>query len=1156
MTNRLTTMTHSLLNTLLRFTVVSVFAITCNSAAFAQFQTGEVSGFVSDQHGATVPGAVVKVMNTETQTQHQALTDETGYYIFPNLMPGKYEISIEMPHFQKVQQSGVNVDAHAKVRIDATLEPKGVTETVTVAVSHTDVQRDSAVRAKTIERRDTQDLALNGRNPVNFVLLTPGVRGGPFNSFSPDDLGAIGFSINGSRLEENLITIDGGIAIRTRASGAIIGIPAVDAIQEMEIFTSNYLPEYGRSSGGQVRFITRSGTQDFHGSVFEFFRNSALDANSWGRNASNNPDIARKPAPFTFNQFGYDVGGPVYLPRRARQARHKMFFFWAQEWIVWRRFDTSIQTVPTMKMRQGDFSELLSPNNAFFGRPVFIRDPAKLGACNNTDQTACFPGNVIPSERLSPNGIALLRTFPLATPGFQRGAANYISQSPNPRDTRKDTLRIDYFLGNNHQLSFRGSLFNWDSVDAFRGAFPLARTDWRRPNRSAALSWTSQASPGLVNELTFAAAVDRVFINVFNNGQYQREQYGINYPYLFPGKEIDDKIPTVTISNFSTIDGGPYPSSSTGPIWTLSNNVTKLIGQHSVKGGVFIEYSGENDFDQINVQPVPGGTNNQNGRFEFTDTRSAGTGLAVANAALGLFTNYGEIGQRAYTPWRAWSTDLFVQDTWRARSNLTLEYGTRYSYWQPWHSLWGNIAMFDPAFYDPSQAAVIDPAGGFLVNPTFGSRFNGLVLPGHEWPQAAIGRVEAASDPRFQTLFHGLPEGLSKTHKNVFEPRAGLAYSFGENKNTVLRVAAGIFHNRVTVNDSTLLGGNAPIQFMTGVTNGLADAPAGATMMTFPLVVTMQDREFKHPTSYQYNLTFQRELPFRTTIDIAYVGRVGLYLQRERNINQLLPGTRQNNPGVNPDALRPYKGFGVIRLSENAGRSEYNGLQVSARRRFQNHFSFGIGYTLSRLTDDASNRRERLFNAYDAHSFEGISSDDRTHVLSLHYVYELPFKRQANALLKTALQGWQISGVGLVVSGQPLTVCRGDDDAGVGDSDCQPWNLVGATNVESPSFSRGRNVDQNFWFNPLAFARPAAGTFGNAGRNILRGPFFQSWDLAIFKTFSIGEGTRLQFRSEFFNFPNHPNLANPDTNPTSPNFGRVLSKAGERNVQFGLKLSF
>ena len=1145
-------------NLKLKLPIILVFLLSTilSSTAIAQFDKGQVSGFVHDGKDEAIQGAMVKIVNAATRTEYETVTADSGYFVFTNLMPGKYDVSVEMSGFKRYLQISVDVDAASKVRIDALLEPGGIAETITVTADAGITQRDSAQVATTVESREIQDLALNGRNPINLVLLAPGVRGGPFNSFNPDDVGAIGFSVNGSRLEENLITIDGVIATRTRASGAMIGVLNADTVQEVQILTSNYLPEFGRSSGGQVRFVTRSGGRDFHGGLFEFFRNSALDANSWGRNASNNPDLARKPAPFTYNQFGYHVGGPVYLPGKFNEGRESLFFFWAQEWIIWRRFDTSIQTVPTLKMRQGDFSELLSPNNPFFAQAVFIRDPLKPGDCNASEQTACFPGNIIPSARLSPNGIALLRTYPLPTTGFQRGTLNYITQSPNPRDTRKDTLRIDYLVNQNHQLSFRGSLFNWKSVDAFRGAFPLARTDWNRPNRSAALSLTSALSPSLINELTFGASADLVFINVFENGLYQRGQYGINYSYIFAGKEIEDKIPTVSISNFSTVDGGPYPASSTGPIYTLSNNLTKVTGQHTVKGGVFVEYSGENDFDQINVQPIPGGTNNQNGRFDFTNTRAGGSGLAVSNAALGLFTNYGEVGPRASTPWRAWSTDLFIQDTWKARPNLTLEYGTRYSYWQPWQSLWNNIAMFHPAFYDPGRAAVIDPVGGFLVNPTFENRFNGLVLPGNGWPRAAIGRVQAASDPQYQSLFHGLPRGFSQTHKNVFEPRVGLAYSLGKENNSVLRVGAGIFHNRVTLNDSTLLGGNAPIQFMTGVTDGGADAPTGATQKTFPLVVTMQDPVFKHPTSYQYNLTVQRELPASISVEIGYVGRIGLYLQRERNINQLLAGTRQGNPGINPDALRPYKGFGVIRLSENAGRSEYHGLQVNVGRRFHKGLAFGVVYSLSRLTDDASNRRERLFNAYDASGFRGISSDDRTHVFNLHYIYELPFWQKQNTVFKKMFGGWQISGVTLVVSGQPLTVCRGDDVAGVGDSECQPWDIVGDTKVPNPTFSEGRNVDQNFWFNPAAFAVPAPGKFGNAGRNILRGPNFQGWDIAVFKTFPISETTKVQFRSEFFNFLNHPNLTNPDTNPTSPTFGRVLSKAGQRNIQFGLKLDF
>jgi hypothetical protein len=376
------------------------------------------------------------------------------------------------------------------------------------------------------------------------------------------------------------------------------------------------------------------------------------------------------------------------------------------------------------------------------------------------------------------------------------------------------------------------------------------------------------------------------------------------------------------------------------------------------------------------------------------------------------------------------------------------------------------------------------------------------------------------------------------------------------NPKTVLRLGGGVFHTRITLNDSTLLGGNPPIQFKVGVTNGLADQPTGATRAEFPLIMTMQDLEFKHPTAYNWSVSLQRKLPFNLSADLTYVGRVGTHLQRERNINQLQPGTIQANPGVNVNALRPYLGFATIRLSENAGRSEYNGLQFSLDRRFTGGLGFGLAYTLSKLRDNGSDKRNLMFNAYDDSGYWGISNNDRTHVLAFHYLYELPFGRQQDTLLKKILGGWQLSGVTFFQSGAPFSVWRGDDIAGVGDTTSQPWNLVGDPKVSDPKFSLGRTVDQNFWFNPQAFAPPAAGTFGNAGRNILRGPWFQSWDAALFKNVPLGGSRRLQLRLEVFNFLNHPNLGDPNVDPRSADFGRILTKSSERNIQLGAKFSF
>jgi hypothetical protein len=1106
--------------------------------AHAQFDTGQISGFVRDAQGAVVPGATVRIINESTKIERSYVSDSSGYYVAPSLPPGNYQVVVELTGFKKAVRSGVKVDAAAKVAADAVLIPGGLEESVEVVAESTPLQVNTGQVSKTIESRQIQDLMINGRNPINLALLKPGVRGGSFNNFQPDSLTTGGFNINGGRSDENLITIDGAIATRTRSSGAIIGTLNVDTVQEIQVLTASYLPEYGRSSGGQIRFVTKSGGRDFRGQAYGFFRDEALDANSWTRNRSGLPREKT-----VFRQYGYDIGGPV--PGGFNKNRDKLFFFFAQEWIDNPREGTNTGTVPTELMRQGNFSELLDPGNRFFGRQIIVRDPVT---------GVPFPNNVIPAERLSPNGLALLRAYPAPTGFIGAGSANWIGTSPNPRDTRKDTLRLDWVPTNNNRVSIRGSLFHWVSVDAFRGTFPIARTDWSRPNETVAASWTSTLSPSLLNEATFGWSRDRVYIEVFRGTDaFLRSKAGINYPYIFPGKEIEDKVPTIDISNFSAVDGGPYPAFSQGPIWTFSDNLTWIKGRHTFKGGVFVEYSGEDDFDQINVAGQPGDTNNQNGRFEFRDrTVPGGTNVAIANAAMGLFTNYGEIGKRSRTDWRALAIDAFVQDSWKVKDDLTIEYGTRYAYWPPWEAKLNNIAHFDPRFYDPARAAVIDRSTGAILS---GDRFNGIVLPGGGFPADARGIVPAADDPQFAGLFHNLPEGFSETHKTVFQPRLGLAWSV--NPKTVLRIGAGVFHTRITLNDSTLLGGNPPIQFKVGVSNGSADRPGGTTAQNFPLVMTAQDPVFKHPTSYNWSFSAQRQLPWSIVADVAYVGRMGLHLQRERNLNQLQPGTIQANPGVNVAALRPYKGFGAIRLSENAGRSIYHGLQVGVERRFKSGLGFGMAYTLSRSRDNASDKRNIMFDTYDDRSFWGLSNYDRTHVFNFHYVYELPFWRNQDTTLKKILGGWQVSGVTFFQSGDLFSIRTGDDRAGVGDTNAQPWNQSGSPDISNPSFSQGRTVDQNLWFNPTVFTRAEPGTFGNSTRNVIRGPIRQSWDIALFKNVPLGGARRLQFRVEAFNFPNHPNLGNPNVTPTSADFGRVLGKTDDRrNIQLGVKLMF
>ncbi len=1121
------------------FVLVLVCAVLAAAPAAAQIDRGTIAGVVKDQQGGVVPGVTVTALSLQTQQPQTTVTDAGGFYTFPGLLPGRYDVSAELDGFKKASRTGVQLDAGGSLRIEFSLEPGAISETVTVTAEATPLQTDVAVR-KTVEAKDIELLSFSGRNPIGVPALKAGVVGGNFNNAGFAAFSNGGFSINGSRPDENTITVDGAVALRTRSAGTIIGIQNVDAVQEVQVLTANYMPEFGRASGGQIRFVTKSGSSRYTGNASFYWRDDTLQANTWARNRSTNP-ADWKPAPFDYKQYGYSVGGPI--PGSA--FKDKLFFFGAQEWVNFFQVATNTAVVPTAAMRNGDFSQLLGPN-PFYSSPQIIRDPL-------TGQP--FPGNIIPANRLSPNGIALMKLYPLPTPGFQQGTANLIQSSDNPQDQRKDNIRLDYRLNARNQLVFRWSGQVWTAIDAFRGTFPFARTDWDRPNKTMNINWTSTLRDNLVNEFTYAYSKDQVFIDVYTeSGLHKRSRTGINYPYIFPGKEIDDKIPTINIDTFTGIDGGPYPASSEGPIHVWANNTTWVKGRHTVKGGVSVEYSGEDDFDQINVNSIPGGTNNQNGQFEFRNSSSARSGLGIADMALGIFTNYAELGERAFTKWRALAADFFVQDSWTVNEKLTIQGGVRYALWPPWYSTTNNIANFDPRFYDRNNQAVISPTTGRIIS---GPRYNGIVLPGDGF-EGDGNQLQVAQNPAVLALFRGEPRGFSKTHYDLFEPRVGLSYKW--NDKTVLRASAGVFHNRVTLNDSTLLGGNPPFQPMVTVSNGNVDNPGGVGGASdLPFGMQGQDVEFKLPMSTLWSVGIQREIPGGIVVDLTYVGRRGKYQQRERNINQLPAGTLQANPGVNIAALRPYKGYGALRVSENSATSEYNSFQVSAERRYANGFKVSVAYTYGRSYDNGSDKRNVLWNSYDDSAFWGPSSFDRAHVTVISYIYDLPFWKDQSTLLHNLLGGWQISGSTFFRTGTPFSVTRTNDIAGVGDGgNGQPVDLVGDVNANTnQKFSAGNGLDTNYFFNPAAFANPAAGKFGNSTRNILRNPGDQQWDIAVFKNFRVTNTQRIQLRAEIFNFINQPNLSGPISDISNPNFGRVVTKDGSRrDIQLAIRYLF
>jgi len=837
------------------------FTLAFAAVGWAQFDYGQIAGFVRDASGGVIPGANVTARNEGTGEERKTTTNGDGYYVFPQLFVGLYSVNVEASGFKRFVKTRVVIDAEAKVSVDVAMTVGAVTEAVEVQASAAQVKTESADVGTTVDNKQIQNLTLNGRNPVYLAALTPGVAGGQgIGTFDPDSVSNGSFNINGGRADEYVVMIDGAVATRTRSSGSMLGAMDVDAVQEVQVLTADYSAEYGRASAGQIRFVTKSGGRGYHGDLIENFRNSALDANTWTRNHSPLAQIASGAAPYRFNQFGFDVGGPVFIPKHFNSDRNKLFVFVAEEWIKRRYETTNTGTVPSLAMRNGDFSELLNAANPFYSKVRTVTDP---------QSGAPFPGNVIPASRISHNGQALLNIMPQPVPGFHQGSADWIGSKSTHSDLRKDNFKVDYLITQNERLSVRGTNTPWHFNSPFEDTFGRMEEVWSRPNRIGAASLISTLSPTLVNELNFSANSDGK--GSIDFGSYctacLRSAYGVNYPLLFPGTKIaPEKVPSLRIQGMTTMDAGPYPGSWAGFVYGLTNTTTKIVGGHTIKWGVYLEHSGQNDFIQ-GTTAGPGQTVNQNGDFSFNDTGNPNTsGLAPANVILGNFDTYSEFGTKAYTPWVATSLDLFAQDSWKITRKLTLSYGLRWSLWPDWHSKWGNISEFLPQYYSLAGAPVVDPKGGFIVS---GNQYDGIVLPGNGVPSAEAGRVPALHSGQFTNLYHGLPDGLSPTQWKVFQPRFGLAYAF--TPKMALRGGIGAFANRTAINRDTALGGNPPFQLQESVINGSVDFPAGATQRAFPFTQTIQDPVFKVPTAWEWNTTFQREIGWGTTIEAGYV---------------------------------------------------------------------------------------------------------------------------------------------------------------------------------------------------------------------------------------------------------------------------------------------
>ncbi len=1106
--------------------LAAVVALAVHPAG-AQSTTGRISGTVTDSQGGVLPAVTVTVAQEGTGLTRTATTDQDGAYVFVSLPVGTYTVSAEIAGFQRAVRSGYQLVADGRVTADFALAVGEISETVEVTVPGETVNTVSGEIARVVDREQVQNMALNGRNYMQLATLVPG---SPLLNDNALDIMTglgIGTSINGSRGNSSLLTVDGGFNMDSGSNNSQISNVGIDFIEEVSVKTSNFSAEYGRNSGANINVVTRSGTNAFHGSVYEYHRNEGLDANNYFNNAGG---VER--SPLKYNDFGWSLGGPL--------RKNKLFFFAGQEWKLIRRQSTpNLETLPTRAMRDGDFSAITTP----------IRDPL-------TGQA--FPGNRIPANRITPDGRAIANLYTvmegLASSYDDRPISNNsLFEGDNPFDWRQDMLRLDFEASESHRLTLRLLRDSYDLVDPFGtfigGDLPTIPTNRVRPGRNYQIGHTWTVSSNVVNE--FKA-------NASWNGQripprgetWRRDMYGFVYPQLFTGGgRFDDSIPDTTITGHASFNGAARALISPTTDIQVSDNLTWLRGAHTLKFGAMV----------IRNRKDQNGRSLYAGRLDFNPTGNTNsTGHAFADALLGNFRTYSEF---AYDPmgfFRFWQAEGFVSDNWRVSRNLSVEAGVRYTWHQPIYTQSNNMASFDPARYDPARAMVVN-RNGTLV-PGSGDRYNGMVRAGEGVPEEEQFRVPNATDPQVLAVPAGAPRGFYAS-QHLFAPRLSFAWTPTGSSDMAVRGGLGLFYDRPEGNLLFGGGGNGPVNSPPYVLsaqyeNGNLAAPGGGRVPALgPLgAVASIDPNLEVPRVWNWSLSVQRELPLGLFGEVGYVGSRGQQLLWQPDINQpsfadlganaALPAAQR----ANTNFLRPYKGYSSILMVRSEAASSYHAMQLFLSKR-RGALRWTASYTLSRSYDHANTNGTNSFDS-DIEANWGPSDFDRTHVVVGTWTWRLPFFRQESGVGRV-LGGWEVSGIGRYQSGAPLTV-TGNTSIGTRRADLigDPY-LPESERTPLPSGAIP-------YLNPAAFAPAPEGRGGDSIRGGFRGPSLTVFDVSLRKQFAVKGDVALQIQADFFNVLNQTQLrfSSQSLNRSGGGFGQLNQAAPPRQIQLGARVTF
>ena len=1036
--------------------------------AAAQTHRASLRGIIYDANGAAIPSAAIKLTSPATGEVRENTSGAEGSYAFSSLPPGLYELTITKTQFMPQTQK-IELLVNQELRKDITLQIGELPAGVIDATYEASLQKENASLGTVIENRQITGLPLDGRNFYELSLLVPGAVP-PAQGSAGSARGDFAFSVNGAREDANNFLLDGVYNVDPKLN--TFGVrPSVEAIREFQMLTSTYDASFGRNPGAQVNVILNSGSNDFHGSAFEFHRNAAFDARNLFAPAS-------EPKPkYIRNQFGGSLGGPI--------SRNRTFFFADYEGTRSREGITRITNVPTALERAGNFSQSLFgvPANPFTGQP--------------------FTNGIIPDFFIHPVGRAIAALYPL--PNRNEPFQNFVSSPILHDDNDSFDARVDHKLNDRADLVFRYSFGDRDLFEPFTGpTFSLVpgfgdTVNRRSQNAMAAL--TLLITPNLVNESRLAFS--RVASSVQQEASVLNSNVGL--PTISP-RERDLGLSFITITGFSPLgDEGNNPQNSVTNVYQFLNNSSYVHGNHLIKFGADLRFSQQNAFRDVESR----------GRLQFSPFLTL-TNNALADLLLGfpLLTSVARVDNPQQI--RTESYNFFINDSYRIRPRFTLNAGLRYEY---------NSPPVDAE----DRANVYDVVTHSLV------------------------RVGT----------NGVPRSGFEPDKNNFAPRVGFAWSIGKDEKTVLRGGYGVYYDQSPLAPAEALYFNSPffdnnIFFpFPGLPLTLNDPFPAFFPFPLPDSALAIQRDLRTGYMQHWNFNVERQIGSKSVVEVAYVGSKGTKLLTARDINQPQPSVLP--PGL-PFVSRPDPRFDDIDLLESRANSNYNALQMRFQQRLARGFSALASYTWSKSIDDASNffssAGDPNFpqNSYNVAAERGRSNFDVSHRLSVSYSYALPF-RHVDGVAGKLVNGWETFGIVTLQTGRPFTVALLSeiDNSGTGRSilgfgaNDRP-NLVGSPELSNQTTSQ--------WFNTAAFAFPAPGTFGNAGRNILEGPGFQSVNASLVKNTALTERVKLQFRAEAFNLFNHPNFNLPDNFLGSPTFGRITSARDPRHIQFGLKLLF